>query len=97
MKWSDNGGDIYTVFTRDELLTHATIYWTGNAIASSDECIASFLASDRAPWYNHISITAHPRGGHFIPWEIPEEWTADLVGTFRSRPDGNDPGPRHAR
>ncbi|MEV0758886.1 epoxide hydrolase family protein [Nocardia sp. NPDC050435] len=127
MKWSDNGGDIYSVFTRDDLLTHATIYWTGNGIASSirtyannnrypwtpvhdrtpiveaptgitfvdyenppgvadsEERIASFLAGDRAPWYNHVEISAHPVGGHFIPWEIPDRWTADLVRTFRSR------------
>ncbi|MBV9379356.1 MAG: epoxide hydrolase [Streptosporangiaceae bacterium] len=125
MKWSDNGGDIYTVFTRDDLLTHATIYWTGNAIASSvrtyannnrypwapshdrtpvieaptgitfvgyenppgihspQERIESFLASDRAAWYNHVNIAAHPHGGHFIPWEIPEQWTTDLVRTFK--------------
>lgn len=127
MKWSDNGGDIYTVFTRDDLLTHATIYWTGNAIASSirtyannnrypwapshdrtpvieaptgitfvdyenppgintsKERIESFLASDRAAWYNHVNIAAHPNGGHFIPWEIPEQWTTDLVQTFKSQ------------
>jgi hypothetical protein len=24
-----------------------------------------------------------PHGGHFIPWEIPEQWTADLVQTFK--------------
>ena len=125
MKWSDNGGDIYTVFSRDDLLTHATIYWTGNAIASSirtyannnrypwapshdrtpvieaptgitfvdyenppgvnstEERIESFLASDRAAWYNHVNIAAHPHGGHFIPWEIPEQWTTDLVQTFK--------------
>ena len=106
---------------------HATIYWTGNAIASSirtyannnrypwapshdrtpvieaptgitfvdyenppgvnspEERIESFLASDRAAWYNHVNIAAHPRGGHFIPWEIPEQWTADLVRTFKSQ------------
>jgi hypothetical protein len=29
------------------------------------------------------SPASHPRGGHFIPWEIPEQWTADLVRTFR--------------
>lgn len=127
MNWSDNGGDIYTVFTRDDLLTHATIYWTGNAIASSirtyannnrypwapshdrtpvieaptgitfvdyenppgvnspEERIESFLASDRAAWYNHVNIAAHPHGGHFIPWEIPEQWTTDLVQTFKSQ------------
>ena len=127
MHWSDNGGDIYTVFTRDDLLTHATIYWTGNAIASlirtydnnnrypwapshhrtpvieaptgitfvdyenppginsSKERIESFLASDRAAWYNHVNIAGHPNGGHFIPWEIPEQWTTDLVQTFKSQ------------
>ena len=109
MKWSDNGGDIYTVFTRDELLTHATIYWTGNAIASSirtyannnrypwapshdrtpiieaptgitfvdyenppgvnssKERIESFLASDRAAWYNHVNIAAHPTAATSSP------------------------------
>jgi pimeloyl-ACP methyl ester carboxylesterase len=129
MKWSDNRGDVYTVFTRDDLLTHATIYWTGNAIASSirtyannnrypwaashdrtpvidvptgitfvdyenppgvdgpNARIGSFLASDRSAWYNHTNITAHTRGGHFIPWEIPELWTTDLVRTFASQPD----------
>lgn len=23
-------------------------------------------------------------GGHFIPWEIPEQWTTDLARTFKS-------------
>jgi hypothetical protein len=34
---------------------------------------------------DHINITAHARGGHFIPWEIPEQWTADPVRTFTSQ------------
>ncbi|GAB3932203.1 epoxide hydrolase [Kribbella albertanoniae] len=118
--WSD--GD---PFTPDDILTHATIYWTGNAIDSSIRTYANnnrypwtpshdrhpaieaptgitfvgyenppgittpearvnhFLASDRAPWYNHTNLTAHPYGGHFIPWEVPTEWTADLRRTFR--------------
>ncbi len=122
--WSDNDGDVFSVFSRDDLLIHATIYWTGQAIASSirtyannnrypwtpshhripvveaptgitfvdfenppgitssRERIDSFLASDRAAWYNHVSITSHPHGGHFIPWEIPDAWTSDLVRTF---------------
>ena len=41
------------------------------------------MASDRAAWYNHVNIAAHPHGGHFIPWEIPEQWTTDLVRTFK--------------
>ena len=54
-------------------------------INSPEERIESFLASDRAAWYNHVNIAAHPNGGHFIPWEIPEQWTTDLVQTFKSQ------------
>lgn len=119
--WSE--GD--TAFTDDDLLTHATIYWAGNAIDTSirtyannnrypwtpshdrtpiieaptgitfvghenppgvhtpEDRVQNFLASDRAAWYNHTNITAHPTGGHFIPWEVPTEWTDDLRRTFR--------------
>ncbi len=35
VKWSDNGGDIEKVFSKDELLTHATIYWVTNSIGTS--------------------------------------------------------------
>jgi pimeloyl-ACP methyl ester carboxylesterase len=33
--WSDCGGDVESVFTRDELLTNVMIYWTTQTIASS--------------------------------------------------------------
>jgi microsomal epoxide hydrolase len=123
--WSDDHGDIETVFTKDDLLTHAMIYWAGNAIDTSirtyannnrypwtpshdrhpiieaptgitfvgyenppgvttpEERVASFLNSDGADWYNHVNVTAHKHGGHFIPWEAPEEWTDDLRRTVR--------------
>ncbi|EIV91696.1 epoxide hydrolase family protein [Frankia sp. QA3] len=125
--WSDCGGDVETVFSRDDLLTHATIYWAGASIdtsirtyannnrhpwtpshdrrpaveaptgitfvgyenppgvTTSEARVRNFLESDRAAWYNHVNVTAHDRGGHFIPWEIPEEWVADLRRTFRGR------------
>lgn len=121
LSWSD--GD--KAFSDDDLLTHATIYWAGNAIDTSirtyannnrypwtpshdrtpaieaptgitfvgyedppgvntpEERIQNFLNSDRAAWYNHTNLTAHPTGGHFIPWELPTEWTDDLRRTFR--------------
>ncbi|MET7395751.1 epoxide hydrolase [Dactylosporangium sp. NPDC005572] len=124
--WSDNGDDIESVFTKDDLLTHATIFWAGNSIGRSirtysnnnrypwtpshdrqpvveaptgitfvgfenppgvttDERVRHFLASDRAPWYNLVNLTAHDRGGHFIPWEAPDAWIDDLRRTFRGR------------
>ncbi len=33
--WTDCGGDVETVFTRDELLTWVTAYWVGDAIGTS--------------------------------------------------------------
>lgn len=33
--WSDCGGDVYTRFTRDELLTNVTLYWITQTIHSS--------------------------------------------------------------
>ncbi|WP_460699302.1 epoxide hydrolase family protein [Nocardia thraciensis] len=124
--WSDNGGDLESVFGADELLTHATIFWVTNSIGTSirtyannnrypwapshdrwpvieaptgitfvghenppgvttDRRVEHFLASDRAAWYNLVNPTAHDRGGHFIPWELPGEWVDDLRRTFRGR------------
>ncbi len=33
--WSDRGGDVESVFTKDELLTNITIYWVTRTISSS--------------------------------------------------------------
>lgn len=124
--WSDNHGDVERVFTKDDILTHAMIYWAGNSIGTSmryyananrypwtpshdrrpvveaptgitfvgyenppgvstDQRVRNFLESERAEWYQHVNLTVHPDGGHFIPWEIPKEWVADLRRTFRGR------------
>ncbi|SEG57639.1 epoxide hydrolase [Nonomuraea solani] len=126
VNWSDNGGDIETVFSKDDLLTHAMIFWVGNTIGTSvrtyannnrypwtpshdrlppieaptgitfvgyenppgvttDRRVEHFRGSDRGAWYNLVNLTAHDRGGHFIPWEIPGEWVDDLRRTFRGR------------
>lgn len=125
-KWSDNDGNIEHVFSKDDLLTHATIFWVNNAIETSirfyananrypwqpshdrwpvveapagitfvgyenppgvttEKRVQHFLGSDRASWYNHVNISVHERGGHFIPWEIPDKWVDDLRRTFRGR------------
>lgn len=124
--WSDNRGNVEMVFTPDEILTHASIYWFTRSIGSSmrtyannnrypwvpshdrwpvveaptgitlvgyenppgvttDQRVMDFLASDRAPWFRLVNVTAHDHGGHFIPWEIPAELVADIRRTFHSR------------
>jgi hypothetical protein len=52
---------------------------------STDRRVQHFLESDRAGWYNHVNLSAHDHGGHFIPWEIPDRWVDDLRRTFRGR------------
>ncbi|WP_280361433.1 epoxide hydrolase N-terminal domain-containing protein [Nocardia wallacei] len=51
----------------------------------TDRRVEHFLADSRASWYNLVNVTAHDRGGHFIPWETPDEWVDDLRRTFRGR------------
>ena len=131
--WTDNDGDVENVFTKDDLLTQATIYWVTNTIGTSMRAYANanrypwqpshdrhprvqaptgitfvgyenppgvttanrvqdFIDGPIAPWFNHVNVTAHPRGGHFIPWEIPGGWVDDLRRTFRGRrPAANHP------
>ncbi|MGQ4387735.1 epoxide hydrolase family protein [Streptomyces sp. SAS_270] len=125
-KWSDSHGDVESVFSKDDLLTHTMIFWVNNAIGTSmryyananrypwspshdrrpvveaptgitfvghenppgvttERRVQNFLDSDRAGWYHHVNLTAHPEGGHFIPWELPEGWVDDLRRTFRDR------------
>src|ERR1700726_4551478 len=54
-------------------------------VTTNEQRVRSFLDSDRAAWYDHVNVTAHDHGGHFIPWEIPDEWVEDLRRTFRGR------------
>ena len=45
--------------------------------------ISRSVDESRAGWYNHVNLNAHDKGGHFIPWEIPDLWVDDLRRTFR--------------
>jgi pimeloyl-ACP methyl ester carboxylesterase len=49
--WSDCGGELERVFSRDELLTSITIYWATQTIGSSFRPYWDFRHDpDRAPW-----------------------------------------------
>jgi pimeloyl-ACP methyl ester carboxylesterase len=110
--WSDCGGNIESVFTKDEILTNVTIYWLTGTIGSSMRMYnansaipASELARRvevpsgyalypgdtlRPPpreWLdrsaNVVSVTEPARGGHFAPFEQPEEYAQELRDFFR--------------
>jgi pimeloyl-ACP methyl ester carboxylesterase len=69
--WSDNGGDVESVFSQDDLLTHATIYWAGNAI---DTSIRTYANNNRYPWtpsHNRWPVIEAPTGITFVGYENP--------------------------
>ena len=52
-------------------------------VTTNEQRVRSCLESDRALLYNHVNVTANDHGGHFIPWEVPEERVDDLRRTMR--------------
>jgi hypothetical protein len=92
MHWPDNGGDVYSVFTRDDLPTHATIYWTGNAIASS---IRTYANNNRYPWtpsHDRTPVVEALTGITFVDYENPRESTARTSASSRFWPATALPG-----
>jgi pimeloyl-ACP methyl ester carboxylesterase len=64
--WSDDHGDVETVFSKDDLLTHATIYWAGNAI---DTSIRTYANNNRYPWtpvHDRWPVVEAPTGITFV-------------------------------
>jgi hypothetical protein len=69
--WSDNGGNVESVFTKDDLLTHATIYWVNNSIATSMRYYAN---ANRYPWtraHDRTPVVEAPVGLTFVTYENP--------------------------
>jgi pimeloyl-ACP methyl ester carboxylesterase len=52
--WSDNGGDIESCFTKDELLTNITIYWATQTINSAMRIYYEFMQTMMQAMYNPI-------------------------------------------
>jgi pimeloyl-ACP methyl ester carboxylesterase len=71
ISWSDNGGNVETVFTKDDLLTHAMIFWVTNAIGTS---IRTYANNNRYPWtpsHNRQPAIEAPTGITFVGYENP--------------------------
>lgn len=66
--WSDCGGDVYSSFTRDELLTNITIYWVTETINASTRLYCETMRSNRMrPGAEKITV---PTGVARFPKEI---------------------------
>lgn len=86
--WSDKHGDFEAVFTRDHILTNATIYWVNEAIGSS---IRVYKNTNRYPWrpsHDRTPIVEAPTGFTFLAGDPypPGETVATRVDSFRKGP-----------
>ena len=89
--WSDNGGDVESVFTRDDMLTHATIYWANNSIATSMRYYANANRYPWAPAHDRTPVVQAPVGLTFVTYENPPGiHTADeRVRAFKTGPQAD--------
>lgn len=73
-RWSDNGGDLESRFTKDELLTNLTIYWSTETINSSMRLYYETARDPEASW-GRVEV---PTGFLMSPKDMfptPREWT----------------------
>lgn len=69
--WSDNDGNIESVFSKDDLLTHTMIFWVNNAIETSMRMYAN---ANRYPWtpvHDRWPVVEAPTGITFVGYENP--------------------------
>ena len=82
--WSDCGGDVETVYTKDELLTNIGIYWFTGTIGSS---VRLYYESQRDPLrLGRDERILPPAAVATFPKEIahpPREWCERIFGDLR--------------
>ena len=75
--WSDCGGDVESVYTKDELLTNITIYWVTQTVNSSTRLYyEQFHNPTSTPPGERVEV---PTGVALFPEEIitPPRWSAE--------------------
>ncbi len=91
--WSDCNGDVLSVFSADDLITHASIYWLNGSITTSLRLYAEHfskpwpLAPGRGPGISApTSFAVFPRDLVFLPRSVVEancdlrQWTVMPAG-----------------
>jgi pimeloyl-ACP methyl ester carboxylesterase len=72
--WSDNGGDVESAFTKDEMLTNIMLYWVTETITSSSRL---YYESGHTPPTRPMGYIDVPTGAAIFPKEItfvPRKW-----------------------
>ncbi|WP_172279452.1 epoxide hydrolase family protein [Chryseobacterium sp. LAM-KRS1] len=87
-KWSDINGNFEDVFSKDDIITFAMIYWVNQAIGSS---IRVYSNANRYPWkpsHNRTPIVEAPAGFTFLTGDAypPLGTEENRVGIFENGP-----------
>jgi pimeloyl-ACP methyl ester carboxylesterase len=93
--WSDCGGDIESVFTRDEILTNITIYWLTGTIGSSMRMYNANAAIPASELSRRVEVSS---GYSLYPGDTlkppPREWlerSANVVSVTQPERGGHFP------
>jgi epoxide hydrolase len=88
--WSDNDGDVESVFTKDELLTDITLYWLTNSIATAARLYYETMHTEGMLGRNVPGFVETPTGfasfakDNFTPaLERPEDLVREIREFFR--------------
>jgi microsomal epoxide hydrolase len=86
--WSDHDGDIEQVFSKDDILTFAMIFWVNGAIGRSMRMYANAARYPWAPSHDRQPVIEAPTGLTFVGGENPPGVTTDRrVDAFRQGPN----------
>jgi len=83
--WSDCGGDVESVFSKDDLLTNVTLYWLTNTATTSARLYYE-NQHDGTNTFAQPGYVATPTGFAAFPKEIaapPEEWVRRAYNVVR--------------
>lgn len=85
--WSDNDGDVENVWSKDEILTNATIFWVTNSISTSMRLYANAARYPWQPSHDRIPVIEAPTGITFVGYENPPGVTTEnRVKDFENGP-----------
>jgi pimeloyl-ACP methyl ester carboxylesterase len=86
--WSDTGGDLESIYTKDEILTDLTIYWLTGTIGSS---MRMYNENAAIPREQHARRVEVPSGFSLFPGDLmhpPRAWLDRVANTtWVSEPD----------
>jgi pimeloyl-ACP methyl ester carboxylesterase len=69
--WSENSGDVEEVFSKDEMLTHAMVYWVNQTIGSSMRMYSNAARYKWQPSHDRSPTIEAPTGFTFLGGENP--------------------------